>query len=283
MASPTTSQPNPAQPGSGVSLFDTVLRGYERRQVDEYVIRKDDEVTRLRGELGEMSRQRRLATEHAEATEKELRDLKMRSAHVQPASPEDSFGFRAEKLLRMAEHEAAETRTNASRESTSILEKARTEAERHRHEAEQSLIARASQLEQQSAQRAVELQERETQIADQLAAAREQAEEVHAAAARAADRLREESEAAATEVRVRSEAAAQRQKQQAEQEITRLSRLQSDVRGELSRLAEVLSNELSGQAAPRGQKPASDGKVPSSSPSGEDRGRAAAGGPRQPR
>jgi hypothetical protein len=243
VAAPTVPSPAaPTPPGS--PSFDTVLRGYERRQVDDYVTQVRSELAALRDELADTQRQRKLATEHAEATETELRELRARSAHVEPAAKEDSFGYRAEKLLRMAEQEAAEARSHATKESAAIIERARTEAEKHRHEVEQNLIARASQLEQQAAQRSTELQEREQQIADQLAAAREQAEQLHATAARAADRLREESEAAAAETRVRAETAAKRQQDQAAQEIARLKGLQSDIRSELARLADLLTTEL---------------------------------------
>lgn len=248
MAAPAA--PSPAPVPQGPPSFDTVLRGYERRQVDDFISRQGGELTALREELAEAQRQRKLATEHAEATETELRELRARSAHGEPAK-EDSFGYRAEKLLRMAEQEAAEARSHATKESASIIERARTEAEKHRHEVEQNLIARASQLEQQAAQRNTELQEREQQISDQLSAAREQAEQLHATAARAADRLREESEAAAEETRVRAETAAKREKDQATQEITRLNGLQSDIRAELARLAELLVGEL-GDGTPRG-------------------------------
>ncbi|WP_214401940.1 hypothetical protein, partial [Pseudonocardia lacus] len=247
--------------------FDTVLRGYERRQVDDFLAQRRAEVTSLREELAEAQRQRKLATEHAEATEKELRELRARSPHGEPAAKEDSFGYRAEKLLRLAEQEAAEARSHATKESASIIERARTEAEKHRHEVEQNLIARASQLEQQAAQRNTELQEREQQIADQLAAAREQAEQLHSTAARAADRLREESEANAAEIRLRAETAAKRAQDQAAQEINRLQGLQADIRSELGRLADLLTGELSkggdgrrpapnGAAAPQQRRPA---------------------------
>ncbi|HZG90316.1 MAG TPA: hypothetical protein VEZ42_08890 [Pseudonocardia sp.] len=272
-------------PASGEPTFDTVLRGYERRQVDEFVSRHRDQLTALREELAEAQRQRKLATEHAEATETELRELRARSAHGEPAVKEDSFGYRAEKLLRMAEQEAAEARSHASKESAAIIERARTEAEKHRHEVEQNLIARASQLEQQAAQRNAELQEREQQIADQLTAAREQAEQLHAAAARAADRLREESEAAATETRLRAETAAKRQQDQAAQEIARLQGLQSDIRVELRRLADLLTGELaeggrrvSGPAA--GQAPQNDGQGGAAERPGQHRRPAAPPAPR---
>ena len=264
MATPTTATPS-GSPNSASLPFDTVLRGYERRQVDEYVSKAKDEIAKLKEELSEAQRKRRLATEHAEATERELRDVRAKSAHSEPRSVEDSFGYRAEKLLRIAEQEAAEVRTHASRESAAIIEQARTEAEKHRHEVEQSLIARASVLEQQAAQRSAELQEREQQIADQLTAAREQADQLHAAAARTADRLRQESEAAAEEAKLRAATDIQRQRDQHAQEIARLDKVQSDVRAELGRLNDVLSNELA--AGPRSlpsqrngnQQPASNG------------------------
>ena len=253
-STPSTSATSSSAPSSTASgsespqqqqQFDTVLRGYERRQVDEFVVERSKELAWLKMELAEAHRQRRLATEHAEGTEAELRELRATSAHSEPASVEDSFGYRAEKLLRMAEQEAAEVRSQASRESAGIIEQARTEAEKHRHEVEQSLIARASLLEQQAAQRTAELQEREQQISDQLAAAREQADQLHAAAVRAADRLQEESVAAAEETKLRAETAAKRQLDQAAQEIARLCALQTDVRSELGRLAQMLANELS--------------------------------------
>jgi hypothetical protein len=252
VATPTNATPS-GSPNSASLPFDTVLRGYERRQVDDYVSKAKDEVAKLKEELAEAQRKRRLATEHAEATERELRDVRAKSAHSEPRSVEDSFGYRAEKLLRIAEQEAAEVRTHASRESAAIIEQARTEAEKHRHEVEGSLIARASVLEQQAAQRSAELQEREQQITDQLAAAREQADQLHAAAARTADRLRQESEAAAEEAKLRAATDIQRQRDQAQQEIARLDKVQSDVRAELGRLNDVLSNELA--AGPRSSMP----------------------------
>jgi cell division septum initiation protein DivIVA len=248
VATPTTATPA-GSPSPPDQPFDTVLRGYERRQVDDFVSRLKSELTQMKDELTDAQRKRRLANEHAEATERELRDLRAKSAHSEPRSVEDSFGYRAEKLLRMAEQEAAEVRTHASRESAAIIEQARTEAEKHRHEVEQGLIARAAVLEQQAAQRNAELQEREQQISDQLSAAREQADQLHAAAARTADRLRQESEAAAEEAKLRAATDIQRQRDQAAQEIARLDKVQADVRTELGRLNDVLSNELA--AGPR--------------------------------
>jgi DivIVA domain-containing protein len=235
---PGQRRPEPERPH-----FDMVLRGYDRIEVDEYIEKLLEENAALRREV-------EVGGARSAPVERPVEREDPSPQHYDVDTPaEDSFGFRAEKLLRMAEQEAVEIRSNASRESASIIEQARKEAEQHRHEVEQTLISRASLLEQQAAQRSSEIQEREQQVADQLAAAREQADQMHAAATRAADRLRQESEAAAEETRARAEAAAQRQRDSASQEIARLSALQQDVRSELARLAEVLTNELAADSS----------------------------------
>lgn len=241
-----------------VPPFAASMRGYERRQVDEYITELIEKFNRMRTDVAEGQRKLRLATEHAEATERELREARNRPAPEAAPPAEEGFGFRAEKLLRLAEQEATELRANASREASAIVEKARTEAEQHRHEVEQSLISRASVMEQQAAERATELQDREQQIADQLAAARDQADELNTTATRAAERLRQESEAAAEETRRRAEQVALRREEKATQEVTRLTALQGDVRGELSRLAGVLGKELGATPTPTPEPRKSD-------------------------
>src|SRR6476619_3257759 len=91
-----------ARPAAGdAPTFAAALRGYERSQVDEFVVQKAKEMARLRMELADAQRERRQATEHAEATEAELRELRARTVGAEPSVPADSFGYRAEKLLRM--------------------------------------------------------------------------------------------------------------------------------------------------------------------------------------
>ena len=47
MATPTTATSS-GSTNSGSLPFDTVLRGYERRQVDEYVAKAKDEIAKLK-------------------------------------------------------------------------------------------------------------------------------------------------------------------------------------------------------------------------------------------
>ncbi len=221
-----------------------MLRGYERGSVDEYVARQSEALASLRHELAESERRRALAEQHATATESEIRTLRSDQQYSDRTPPEESFGYRAEKLLRLAEQEAAEVRTAASREAAAVIEQARADAEQHRHEIEQSLIARSSLLDQQAAQRTVELQEREQQISAQMTTARSEIDAMHEAARRAAEQHRRQAEGDAETVRARAAHAAQRMRDQAEQDVARLAALRDDARAEITRLAELLANEL---------------------------------------
>jgi hypothetical protein len=224
--------------------FDVVLRGYERATVDQHVSRQAEQIESLRRELADSERRRTLAEQHATATETEIRGLRSDPQFAERTPPEESFGYRAEKLLRLAEQEAAEARAGAGREAAAVVEQARADAEQHRHEVEQSLIARSSLLDQQAAQRTVELQEREQQIAAQMTTARSEIDAMHEAARRAAEQHRRQAEGDAETVRARAAHAAQRMRDQAEQEVARLAALRDDARAEITRLAELLANEL---------------------------------------
>lgn len=244
MAGPASTNNAPPMPEGGAEQpFVTVLRGYERRQVDDYVARQRDQTATLRAQLVETQRQRRLATDHAEATEQENRRLHATAAHEAPP-PQEGFGLRAEKLLRLAEREAAEVRARTSQESVALMEQTRGETETYRHAVEQSLIIRAAQLDQTAGRRAAELHEREQQIAAQLEATRADIQQLHAASTRAADRLCQESEATAEEIRIRAESAAMKARDHAEHDLMRLTTLRGNVYDRLSRLADVLINEL---------------------------------------
>lgn len=249
MADPTANVPPVSASGvaSGgrhhTTQFETAMRGYDRRQVDRFISEKDQAIARLEAELAETQRRLDDSTEHATQLQDALRQQRA-TAPSAAAPQEEGFGLRAEKLLRLAEQEAAEVRGQAGADSTAIIEQARSEAEKHRHEIEQELIARASATEQQAARRNAELHDREQQIANQLSSARDQADQLHATAARAADRLREEAVAAAEETKIRAEGAAKRMIGEATQKVAKLTTLQDNVRSELHRLAEVLSNEV---------------------------------------
>jgi cell division septum initiation protein DivIVA len=243
--------PQGAGTDANAAVFDTALRGYDRRQVDELIAAQREQIARLQGELAESERRQRAAADHAAATETEVRNLRATIPAQSGAPVEEGFGFRAEKLLRLAEQEAADMRAHSSRESVAVLERARAEAEKHRHDVEQSLIARAAQLDEKASRRSIELAEREQQMAASFEASKSEAAEQRAAASRAADRMRQEAEAAAADITKRAQSEVARMRQESERDLNRLRDLRTDVQNELARLAEVLVNELPSAAAPR--------------------------------
>lgn len=248
-APPARNVPLPAfPPPTEPPLFATALRGYDRSQVDEHLAVVRNEAMALRHQLAESENRRVRAEHHAAATEHELRSVRdqQRSSDV---GGSDSFGVRAEKIMRLADQEASDTRAAAARDSAALLEEARAEAEKHRHEVEQMLINRSSLLDQQSAQRTAELVDRENQLSVQFGAARKEAEATHVAARRAADDHRRKAEADADAVRRRAEQDVSRLRELAEHEVARLGALQTGARTELTRLVHLIETEVGSRSA----------------------------------
>jgi cell division septum initiation protein DivIVA len=134
-----------------------VLRGYDRIEVDAYIEKLLEENSTLRRELD--SGAARAAAE---------RPAERAAAQEQPPQQydidtpaEDSFGFRAEKLLRLAEREAAEMRTRATRDAETVEATARQRAEEQLRSAEQE----ADQMRAQASQEAGRLKKQATQDA----------------------------------------------------------------------------------------------------------------------
>ena len=223
--------------------FSTSLRGYDRTQVDDHLARVQAENAAMHRDLAESETRRQRAEQQAAAAERELRASRANPAPAK-AAPEDSFGFRAEKILRLAEQEAAEIRAVTARDSASVVEKARADAEKYRHEAEQTLIARSALLDQQAAQRTAELLDREKQVEAQLESARAEASSLQDAARIAADTYRRQADADAEAVRDRAALDAARLREQAAQEVARLDTLQRSTQTELGRLVGLIESEL---------------------------------------
>jgi DivIVA domain-containing protein len=230
------------------SRFGVVLRGYDRIEVDEYVGEVERQVAQLRSELVRSDDRLRRAEQRVEAVERENRAVHARldtTATAAPAAPlSEGFGMRAERLLRLAEQEAAAVRAEAAEEAVQLRQQVREDVERQRHEAEQALIARSAQFDERTAQRTAELARREQQVAEQVAAARDEAEAVQSAAHRVADELRRRAEVESEEARARAAAEVAALREQAAQELDRITALQSGVRAELQRLSTRLGQEI---------------------------------------
>jgi cell division septum initiation protein DivIVA len=237
-------QSNGGASTSAGSSFEIVRRGYDRDQVDRMM--RD-----MRDRLNAAESARQNAEQHAQKVEVELRSARSAVQAPEPAMSQESFGFRAEKILRLAEHEAADVRNRAANEATNLVEQARAEAERHRHDVEQKLIARSAELDQEAAQRNVAIQEREQQAAVTLAAAREESTRITEEAQRAAEALVSEARVRADELRNRAEQETRRRREAAEHELRRIGGLHDGVRSEMARLHKLLGGELE-KATPAG-------------------------------
>ena len=242
--------PEPAAPGAGGDdpgvQFDTIVRGYDRRQVDEFVQRQSRTESELQARLATAERRLQDVTAQAAA---EIQRLRAQLASAEQSSSSEGFGARAEKLLRLAEAEAVEIRTSASRESSTLIDQARLAAEQRRHESEQVIIARARTLDEENRRRTNELDEREGKIAEQLTAGRAELERLHAETADAAGALRDEALAEAELITERARTEAARTGERARAELDRVAALRADVYAELERLEGVLTRELSTEPA----------------------------------
>jgi len=232
--------PTPRAPGSP-GAFDVTLRGYDRTQVDERVA----DLVRQLAAANEQNRaiSSRLADEQrrADTAERQVREL--RSAAPPRSGDAESgqgFGYRAERILRMAEAEAHETRSVAAKEATELLERARAEAEVHRHEIEQNLIMRATALDQKANEVSAALREREQALAAELTSARSEAESVRAAARHEMEQARKNVEIIARDLRAQAERWAEQHRANASREVARLVALRDNMHGNLAQLSQSL-------------------------------------------
>ena len=224
--------------------FVTVLRGYDRIEVDEYIDDLLAVVATLRTSATEADKNKRTAEERAAAAER--RATESAAAPQQAAAPTEGFGMRAERLLRLAENEAAEIRAAAAAESSAVIERSRADAEQRRHEAEQALIARSTQTDQETARRTAALDEREGALKSQVEAARGEIEMLTRAAQREADRLREQVRHEIDEKRAAAELEATRAVESVEKDVARLNALRESTRQELARIVEIVRTASSG-------------------------------------
>jgi hypothetical protein len=225
------------------NAFDFVLRGYDRYQVDARIAELVTQLAAAKERIQETSA--RLAEEQrrAEQAERQLRAGPGGPPPPPPAAEADSmqgFGYRAERLLRMAEAEANEVRGAAIKESAEIVERARAAAEVHRHEIEQNLIMRATALDQQANELTVALREREQAAAAELSSARAEAEVVRAAARQEMEQARKNVEIVARDLRAQAERWAEEHRATAAAEVARLVGLRDKMQRDMRQLSATL-------------------------------------------
>jgi len=139
-----------------------VLRGYDRIEVDAYIEKLLEENSTLRRELDSGAARASAAAERSAEPPAAPGQAPQQSPQQYDIDTpaEDSFGFRAEKLLRLAEREAAEMRTRATRDAETVEAASRRRAEEQLRAAEQE----ADKIRAQASQEAGRLKKQATQI-----------------------------------------------------------------------------------------------------------------------
>ncbi|MGH3911297.1 MAG: hypothetical protein ACRDRM_10765 [Pseudonocardiaceae bacterium] len=247
--------------------FDVVLRGYDKRQVDE----------RLRFLSGELA-----AAEHAlRATQSRAASLENELSHVRSGSggartgatgpgpgeavADNSFGARVEKILMMAEEEAREVRNQADAEAAALVERARSEADELGKRAAQETASRQAEAEKASAAAAYEsdqLRKTAAQEAEKLRRnAAQEAEEVRKVARAQAAQLVEQARVEADRLVGSATESAQHRERASAQELQRLSRLRDQVNAELYRAKNVLDSFFPAASGPPGPAKAGENGV----------------------
>jgi cell division septum initiation protein DivIVA len=107
--------PQPLEAGDGTS-FQIVVRGYHKRQVDDYIAQLQERISALQAELEEAHREQTAAGEGA------LR------AGPRTYPQHERVSLRMNEILRLADEEAALAREEADRHAAAMLERARVEA-----------------------------------------------------------------------------------------------------------------------------------------------------------
>jgi DivIVA domain-containing protein len=130
--------------GDGVDLpqFASVMRGYDRGQVDDYVARLNDFLGDAEQRANRAERSLADALRRNERLTEELRQAIDRQ-HREPSSsePYEGIGERIESILRLAAEEADSLRERGRSDAAEMVEQARRRREQEVHVAEHELEA----------------------------------------------------------------------------------------------------------------------------------------------
>ncbi|MCW2492021.1 MAG: hypothetical protein JWN47_1385 [Frankiales bacterium] len=209
--------------GDDVPHFDIAMRGYDRRQVEDYVSRAEGEIAEIQAARDaalatSADRAAQLASNAAHIESLKRQVAKAASDPVSPANVSD----RIRDMLQLATDEAAQTRRAAEEEADRVLSAAKADAERVRGEAaaaQQRLTAGATQ---RSAEADQKLAHARTQAAKELENAK--AEIARLVEAAQSERVRLDREAAVARQAADHAAAERRRVADEDFEITLRSR-----------------------------------------------------------
>jgi DivIVA domain-containing protein len=217
--------------------FDVVLRGYDRRQVDDYLDRVETALNDADARHAEDAQ--RLTALESQVTDmhERLADAERRAAGRPEPAP--VAGDRIAAMLRLAEEEAGAIRAAAT------------------EEAERVVAAAQQRASQESAKRSTELDQREKQIAtalDAAAAANQQAQQdaevIRAAAEDEAVSIRQQAQEELRRMHEAGQLEAASMTTEARRQVEELSRQRDAIAAQLQSLRDTLSGAVGPLSAP---------------------------------
>src|SRR5215475_4352297 len=207
------------------STFETALRGYDKRQVDKYVLQVEAEVAALAAEREELYGQLNLLNQHLQQIQHDL------SAARRGVAPADTAAYRhlgpkVEQILALAEDQAVELRERVEREMADrevALDRRRVELEALAQDAarnfETALASRRMDEEKAAAARRADLAAEVENARAYAARVRSDVDALYAAALQESTRVGDATKAYADKVRAETEAHAALVRTQTEDEV----------------------------------------------------------------
>src|SRR3954470_21506961 len=205
--------------------FETALRGYERKQVERYVARAENEIAALAAEREQAYSQMQAMNAQIERLQQEVVQVRKQNG----LGAEVSFrhlGPRVEQILTLAEEQAEAIKASATDDIAGRLaeaERIRAEAEAHAHDGirdfEIALAARRAEEERADAAKRAAAEKAliaSRQAAEQI---RADAEAIRTRARAEAQQLTERTAQETHRIRVEADGYAQSTRVQADQEI----------------------------------------------------------------
>ena len=161
--------------------FEMQMRGYSRRQVDEYVARRTSEIRELEHRLAR-------ALDESEHLRREISTVRQQALAGRPAHEEVSE--RVGQILKLAEDEAAAQRIKTEEDIAGLRNEAQKESEQLRAAAKQESERARTDAREQAERMLTAAQE---QAERTISAARDEADKMRGSARTEADRLTTES------------------------------------------------------------------------------------------
>lgn len=258
----------PLSDAAPLPTFDLSLRGYDRRQVDEYLDRLEHTLSVTQADRDGVSARTQALQRRVDELQAEIESS--RQELLESARPTYAgLGDRVAQLLRLAEEEAEQLRAEALRDVSHIrdnadelLAEAEQRAAMAERDFESALAARRQQAEQEDADKRNDLQRQLKAAEDRLTGSEMAASEVAAAAQAQAAQLRRDAEQHAAAlvhaarhdaerimVEARNEAehilvtantAAEQRRKDSDAEIAQLVRRRDTIHQQLASVREVL-------------------------------------------